>query len=156
MALTRLQVHLLIRTNSWHLWVGDEDLPLQKIRAPLLLTRKKLLLWSSTKLSFIGLIVVANQVLLATTWYVLSCWIFSESCILQIRRLIRNFLCSNKTKCHAWSKVKWDAITLCHSKGGLGIVDPIDQTRALFTKLSIRGFMPWQEIWKALLLDYCV
>ena len=46
--------------------------------APLLMTlRNKLFFWSLPKLSFAGRIIVANQVLLATTWYVLSCWIFS-------------------------------------------------------------------------------
>ena len=31
-------------------------------------------------------------VLLSTIWYIASCWIFSRSCIGQLRRLIRNFL----------------------------------------------------------------
>ena len=119
--------------------------------APLLLSlRKKLLLWSSTKLSFAGRIVVANHVLLASTWYVLSCWIFSKSCVLKMRRLIKG-----KTEGNARSKVEWDVITLPRSKGGLGIIDPMDQSRALLSKLLVRGFMPGQEIWKVLLLDRC-
>ena len=93
------------------------DLSMENQVAPLLLSlRKKLLLWSSTKLSFAGRIVVANHVLLASTWYVLSCWIFSKSCILKIRRLIRNFLWSSKIEGSARSKVKWDVITLPRSK----------------------------------------
>jgi hypothetical protein len=61
--------------------------------APLLLTlRKKLFLWSQTKLSIAGRVVVANHVLLATMWYITSSWMFSKSCIGQIRRLVRNFL----------------------------------------------------------------
>ena len=132
------------------------DLSMENQVAPLLLSlRKKLLLWSSAKLSFAGRIVVANQVLLASTWYVLSCWIFSKSCILKIHRLIRNFLWSGKTEDNARSKVKWDVITLPRSKGGLGIIDPVDQSRALLSKLLVRGFMPGQEIWKVLLLDRC-
>ena len=48
---------------------------------------------------------------------------------MQIRRLIRNFLWSRKAKDHAQSKVKWEVITLPRSKGGLGIIDLVDQTR---------------------------
>ena len=132
------------------------DLSMENQVAPLLLSlRQKLLLWSSAKLSFAGRVIVANQVLLASTWYVLSCWIFSKSCILKIRRLIRNFLWSGKTEGNARSKVKWDVITLPRSKGGLGIIDPVDQSRALLSKLLIRGFTPGKEIWKILLLDRC-
>ena len=61
--------------------------PEQQI-APLLKTlRHKLLLWSSAKLSFAGRIMVVNSVLLATMWYILSCYVFSKSCINQIHRL---------------------------------------------------------------------
>ena len=42
--------------------------------APLLLSiRRKLIFWSSARLSLAGQAVVANQVLLATMWYVTSC-----------------------------------------------------------------------------------
>ena len=61
--------------------------------APLLLSiRRKLVFWSSARLSLAGRVVVANQVLLATMWYITSSWIFSRSCISQVQRLIRNFL----------------------------------------------------------------
>ena len=62
----------------------------------LLSLRKKLLLRSSAKLSFIVWIVVANQVLLPTT----------KSCILKIWRLICNFLWSGKTEGNALFEVK--------------------------------------------------
>ena len=53
--------------------------------APLLLSiRRKLVFWSSARLSLAGRVVVANQVLLATMWYITSCWIFSRSCINQV------------------------------------------------------------------------
>eukprot|EP00250_Pteridium_aquilinum_P015467 c22598_g1_i1 orf=254-919(-) len=61
--------------------VGLDLSPEQQI-APLLLSiRKKLLFWSSARLSLAGRVVVTNQVLLATMWYITSCWIFSSSCI---------------------------------------------------------------------------
>ena len=67
--------------------------------------------------------------------------------------MIRNFLWSGKSEGNARSKVKWDVITLPRSKGALGISDPVDQSRALLSKLLVRGLKPRQEIWKVLLLD---
>jgi hypothetical protein len=56
------------------------DLPPHLHVAPLLLSlRRKLLFWSSAKLSFAGRIVVTNQVLLASVWYIASAWIFSRA-----------------------------------------------------------------------------
>ena len=57
-----------------------------------------------------------------------------------------NFWWTGKLEGHAQSKVKWDVITLTCSKGGLGIIDPIDQLRALLTQLIVRGFTPGLEI----------
>ena len=72
--------------------VGIELAPEQQIAPLLLCIRRKLLSWSSARLSFAGRIVVVNSVLLATMWYILSCWVFSKPCINQIQRLVRNFL----------------------------------------------------------------
>ena len=46
---------------------------------------------------------------------------------------------SGKMEGHAQLKVE-HVITLPRSKGGLGIIDPVDQSRALLSKLIIRGF----------------
>ena len=65
--------------------------------APLLLKlRRKLLLWDSVDLSFAGRVLVANQVLLATIWYIASTMLFARSCILQVQRLIRNYIWGGK------------------------------------------------------------
>ena len=54
--------------------VGLELAAEQQI-APLLLSiRRKLVFWSTARLSLAGRVVVANQVLLATMWYITSCW----------------------------------------------------------------------------------
>ena len=60
--------------------------------------------------------------LLATMWYVTSCWIFSSSCISQIQRLIRNFLWSGKNGDATRAKVAWPVITLPTSHRGLLIL----------------------------------
>ena len=58
--------------------------------APLLLKlRRKLLLWDLVALSFGGHVLVANQVLLATIWYIASTLLFARSCILQCKVLSR-------------------------------------------------------------------
>ena len=70
-------------------WTAEQQI------APLLLSiRRKRVFWSAAHLSLAGKVVVANQVLLATLWYITSCWIFSNSCISQVQRPIRNFLWS--------------------------------------------------------------
>ena len=57
---------------------------------------------------------------------------------------------------NARTKVKWNVIiTLPHYKGGLGIIDLVDQSRPLLSKLLIIRFTSGQEIWKVLLLDRC-
>lgn len=63
--------------------------------APLLHSiRKKLMYWSTQQLSLAGRVVIVNLVLLSSTRYVTSCWIFVKSAITQIQRLIMNFLWS--------------------------------------------------------------
>ena len=132
------------------------DLPAKLQIAPMLLTiKKKLLFWSSAKLSFAGRVVVVNHVILSTLWYIASCWIFSRACIGQLRRLIRNFLWSGREGTSAAAKVSWEVISLPTKQGGLGIIDPLDQSRALLAKLVVRGFMPGQECWKELFLRRC-
>ena len=66
---------------------------------------------------------------------------------------MRNFLWSGRAGEHSMAKVAWSVITLPKVKGGLGIVDPVDQCRALLSKLIVRGFLPGTEIWKTLLRD---
>ena len=132
--------------------VGLELTAEQQI-APLLLSiRRKLVFWSAARLSLAGRVVVANQVLLATMWYITSCWIFSSSCISQVQRLIRNFLWSGGDGSAARAKVAWSVITLPTARGGLGVIDPACQSRALLGKLVVRGLLPGSEPWKELLL----
>ncbi|KAI5078103.1 hypothetical protein GOP47_0007927 [Adiantum capillus-veneris] len=86
-------------------------------------------------------------------WYITSCWIFSRSCISQVQRLIRTFLWSGRDRGPARAKVAWPVITLPTAQGGLGIVDPACQSRALLGKLVVRGLLPGTEPWKELLLQ---
>ena len=115
--------------------------------APLLLSiRRKLVFWSSARLSLAGRVVVANQVLLATMWYITSCWIFSRSCISQVQRLIRNFLWSGGDGSPTRAKVAWSVITLPTSRGGLGLADPACQSRALLGKFVVRSLLLGRQL----------
>ena len=55
--------------------------------------RKKLLFWSKVKLSFASRVVVVNQVLLVSRWYIMSCWSFSKSCPGQLVQIMFGIIC---------------------------------------------------------------
>ena len=94
---------------------------------------------------------IANQVLLSSMWYFTSCWIFVNSRITQIQRLIRNFLWSGSEDGHVRSKVAWATLIKPRELGGLGLIDPESQSKALLVKLMIRGHLPGTARWKELL-----
>mgnify|MGYP000158494050 FL=1 len=127
--------------------VGMEITPESQISPLLLLIKKKLLFWSTAKLSLAGRVVVVNYVLLSTLWYVLSSWCFSRSCLNQVQRLIRCFLWSGKKEGNIRSKVAWKTIILPISKGGLGVIDPQQQCQALLGKFIVRSLLPWAGPW---------
>ena len=135
-----------VRYLGYHIGL---DLSAEQQVAPLLLSiRQKLLLWSSARLSLAGRVVVTNQVLMARMWYITSCWMFLRSCIGQIQRLIRNFLWSRGDGSPARAKVACSIIAQPTACGGLGIIDPACQSRALLGKLVVRGLLPGGEPWK--------
>jgi hypothetical protein len=54
--------------------------------------KSKLITWSHNKLSLVGRILVANQVLLTSTWYLAACWNPNLRMCAQVRGVIRNFI----------------------------------------------------------------
>jgi hypothetical protein len=110
----------------------------------------KLINWSTCCLSLVGRILVANQVLLASMWYLAVAWNLSPAMCNQIRGIVRNFIWSEKAS-NARAKVKWETLVLPTAHGGLGIIDPKAQSEALLTKLFVRGLEPGGEPWKELL-----
>ncbi len=81
---------------------------------------------------------MANQVLLASMWYMAAAWNPNPTMCSQIRGIVRNFIWSGKAS-NARAKVKWETLTLPSTQGGLGIIDPKAQSEALLAKLLIRG-----------------
>ena len=53
---------------------------------------QKVAVWSTARLSLVRWALVVNQVILATNWNVASCWCFSRSYVMQLKRLVWNFL----------------------------------------------------------------
>jgi hypothetical protein len=104
----------------------------------------KLINWSSNKLSLAGKIPVANQVLLASIWYLATCWNLDPKMCSQVRGLIKNFIWGHK-EAPTRAKVRWDTVALPTSQGGLGVTDPKAQSEALLAKLFIRGLVPGGE-----------
>jgi len=73
--------------------------------------KSKLIAWSHNHLSLAGRILVANQVLLASMWYLAACWNPNLQMSNQIRGVIRNFIWGGKDT-PARAKVKWETLTL--------------------------------------------
>jgi hypothetical protein len=112
--------------------------------------KSKLIAWSHNHLSLVGRILVANQVFLASMWYLVACWNPNPRISNQIRGVIRNFIWGGNDA-PARAKVRWETLTLPASQGGLGIIDPKAQSEALLAKLMIRGLSPGGEPWKEII-----
>jgi ABC-type Fe3+ transport system substrate-binding protein len=110
----------------------------------------KLINWSTCRLSLAGRILVANQVLLASMWYMVTAWNPNPTMCSQIRGIVRNFIWSGNAS-NARAQVKWETLTLPTTQGGLGIIDPKAQSEALLAKLLVRDLAPGDEPWKDLL-----
>ena len=119
--------------------------------APLLLRlRNKLIYWNKEKLSLAGRVVVANSVLLSSIWYIASTWLFSRSIMLKVQRLVRNFIWGNTITEHPIAKVAWSVLIQSKQQGGLGLIDPFMQSKALIAKHVVRSLLPGEELWKKL------
>ena len=112
--------------------------------------RKHLIRWSANKLSLAGRIMVANQVVLSSVWYLASCMDFSGKSLKLARAAVRNYMWSGKLDARARARVKWIAAVLPIVRGGVKILDPEWQASALLVKLLIRGMAVGYEPWKAL------
>jgi hypothetical protein len=100
--------------------------------------KNKLINWSTCHLSLAGRILVVNQALLASMWYLAASWNPNPIMCSQVRGVVRNFIWGEKATTTR-AKVKWDTLVLPTTKGGLGIIDPKTQFEALLAKLLIKG-----------------
>jgi hypothetical protein len=112
--------------------------------------RKHLHRWANQQLSLAGRIMVANQVILSSVWYLASCTDFSGHALKLARAIVRNYVWSGKKVSCARARVKWSVAVLPIVRGGIKILDPHWQTSALLVKLLMRGLSVGYEPWKAL------
>jgi hypothetical protein len=136
-------------TRYFKIQVGFHLPPEVNFDKMMLALKGKLINWSNNMLLLTGRILVANQVLFASIWYLAACWNPDPRMCSQVRGLIRNFIWGGK-EAPARAKVKWDTLALPTSQGGLGVTDPKSQSEALMAKLFIRGLTPGREPWKEL------
>ena len=72
---------------------------------------------------------------------------------MKVQSLIRNFLWGGKNGSRAVAKVAWDVLVMPKSQGGLALIDPLMQSRALLTKFVVKGLLPGTEAWMGMLLN---
>ena len=70
--------------------------------------------------------------------------------MLKVQRLIRNFIWGNNASNNSVAKVAWTVLIQPKRKGGLGLIDPFMQSKALLSKHVVRSLLPGEELWKKL------
>lgn len=110
--------------------------------------RGQLLTWTSKKFSLRGRVLVSNQVIAASIWYLASCLDVSNEALKQVRAMLRNYVWAGKSSGRPRAKVAWQQPILPLDRGGLKLLDPEIQASALLVKLLTRGLTPGAEPWK--------
>ena len=70
--------------------------------------------------------------------------------MLKVERLVRNFIWGNNMSDNSVAKVAWSILIQPKQKGGLGLIYPFMQSKALLTKHVVRSLLPGEELWKKL------
>ena len=87
--------------------------------------RKHLAKWVNHPLSLAGRIMVSNQVILSSIWYLASCTDLIGKTLKIARATVRNYIWSGKKESFARARVKWDTAMLPIVRGGIKILDPL-------------------------------
>lgn len=96
-------------------------------------------------------ILVSNQVILASIWYIASGADLAKTVLHKARAMVRNFIWGGDASKNSRARVRWDSAILPIAHGGIKIFDPYAQASALLAKLISRGLEPGPEPWKVLL-----
>ena len=67
--------------------------------------------------------------------------------------MVQNFIWIERNNNDARAKVAWSILTTQFSDGGLGLVDPDSQCKALLAKFVVRAMLPTQGLWSKLCLN---
>jgi hypothetical protein len=104
--------------------------------------------WVGKSLSLAAQVLVTNQVILASIWYLCSCCDVSKGILLRVRTLVRNFIWGGNPNRRVRVQVAWDTAIIPTVKGGLKIFDPYAHAKALLAKMLSRVMAPGDEPWK--------
>jgi hypothetical protein len=134
-------------------YIGFQVSAERRFKEVLATLRKKLSYWCTTQLSLASRVLIANQVLLSSLWYGASCWSPHMCSIAKVTALIWNYIWlgeDGSRRCPA--KVAWSSLILSKQAGGIKLIDPELQMKALLVKLFVRGLVPGTAPWKSLIL----
>lgn len=91
----------------------------------LTLIREALIYWSSKSLSQAGQLLVSNQVILASLWYLAATADLGLKTLKVAHGLVRDYLWSGRREGRTRARVAWDAAIAPILQGGLKIIDPL-------------------------------
>ena len=102
---------------------------------------KKLTHWCATKINQAGRRIVANNMLLSSTFYFLSMWRSSQKGVKKIKSSIMNYMAARRIQ---KSRIKVSWAQCCHpkEKSGLNLINPEDAVLALMTKRLNKALEP--------------
>jgi len=110
--------------------------------------KAKLIKCITCKNFLVGKVLIMNQVLFTLMWYVRACWSLNPRMCAQI------IWCGIAYGQGRWTKHERKLVGFHHLtniyKGGLGIIDPKAQAKALLAKLVVHGLMSRTKPWKNL------
>jgi hypothetical protein len=66
----------------------------------MLILKGKMIAWAKCNVSFAGRIMVANQVLFSSMWYLAACWNPNLRMCNQIRGVVQNFIWGERLPSH--------------------------------------------------------
>ena len=93
--------------------------------------------WSTHLLSLAGRILVVNQVILGSIWYMAACATTSISAISKVIALIRDYTLSGRSEHKTRARIRWAAAILPIQQGGMQVLDPTTQIQGLLAKTLI-------------------
>ena len=102
---------------------------------------KKLMHWSTTKLNPTRRSIVANSVLLSSTFFFLSICGGSKKGVKKIKSAIMNYVAGGKLQ-RARIRVSWQQCCQAKSMGGVNLINPEDAVAALMSKWVIKALEP--------------
>ena len=117
----------------------------------LTLVRDALIYWSTRALSQAGRLLISNQVILASLWYLASTADIGLQTLKTAQGLVQNFLWSSRKERRTRARVVWDSAISPIMQGGIKVIDSVAQTQALLAKFMVRGLQEGAGSWRILL-----